>query len=257
MYYVLTTKNSYLKSKEMEIESLKSHDLRNEEHYQFHTETSDLVSRFTAEALGIQNQYAEYLPLLANEGEALDVVRKSALTTPIAEADHKRDSTNRGMSDTIIGATHHFNPAKREAADRLKIVLDHFGNINTKPYNEQTAAIKALVNDLKTTHADDVAIVGVTDWVDELELNNNEFEALQNERYSDEAGQTQLKMKEVRIEVDSAYETITKRINALVVVNGPEAYEAFIKELNKRIENYNNTIAQRKGRSKKDDEPQD
>ncbi|MFV0265681.1 MAG: hypothetical protein ACK5HT_00945 [Draconibacterium sp.] len=31
------------------------------------------------------------------------------------------------------------------------------------------------------------------------------------------------------------------------------AYEGFIKELNKRVEKYNNTVEQRKGRSKKDE----
>jgi len=93
--------------------------------------------------------------------------------------------------------------------------------------------------------------------VDELEDNNNSFETLQSERYATDAGQTQLKMKQVRIEVDAAYEIITKRINALVIVNGAEAYESFINELNQRIEKYNNTIAQRKGRNKKDDEPEE
>lgn len=237
----------------MEIKSLKSHSLRNEEHFQFQSEFSELVIRFTAEALGIQTQYAAYQPLLANEAEALDVIRKSALTNPIAAADHTRDSTNRGMNYIIIGGTYHFKAAKREAAQRLKIVLDHFGNINKKSYNEQTAAIKALITDLKTTHAADVATLGIGDWVDELEKNNNTFETLQNERYTDEAGQTQLKMKDVRIELDTAYETITKRINALVIVNGPEAYEAFINELNQRIEKYNDIMAQRQGRNKKDE----
>lgn len=60
-------------------------------------------------------------------------------------------------------------------------------------------------------------------------------------------------MKDVRIELDTAYETITKRINALVIVNGPEAYEAFINELNQRIEKYNDIMAQRQGRNKKDE----
>ena len=148
----------------MEIESLKSHNLRNEEHYQFQTEFAGLVNQFTPTALGIESQYVVYQSKLANETEALDVVRKSALTTPIAEADHTRDSTNRGMCDTIVGATHHFKIAKREAAERLKIVLDHFGNINKKTFNEQTAAIKALISDFRTIHADDVATLSIGDW---------------------------------------------------------------------------------------------
>ena len=64
-------------------------------------------------------------------------------------------------------------------------------------------------------------------------------------------------MKEVRRDVDKAYRAITTRIEALVVVNGPEAYTPFINELNIRIEKYNNILAQRQGRNEKPDEPVD
>jgi len=74
-----------------------------------------------------------------------------------------------------------------------------------------------------------------------------------DERYSDDAGKTQLKMKDVRKEIDEAYATITDRIDALGIVNGTETYVPFVKELNKRVEKFNNTLAIRKGRNAKDD----
>lgn len=239
----------------MEIKNVKSHELRNEEHFQFQTEFKDLVDHYGSTPLGIETAYTAYLPLYSNEAEALDVIQKSSFTPQIAEADHKRDGTNRGLSDTITGATQHFNTEVREAAQRLQMVIDSFGNINVKTYDAQNAATNALVTDLETTHAADVATVGVADWVAELKANNAAFEALMDERYTQESGKTQLKMKEVRINVDQAYTTITRRIGALAIVNGPEAYEAFIKELNKRVEKFNNTLAQRKGRNKKNEEP--
>ena len=237
----------------MEIKNVHLSHLRNEEHYQFQTEFNDLVIRFTPVTLDIEAAYTTYLPLYGNEAEALDVIRKSSLTTPIVEADHLRGTTYRGMCDTIDGATHHFLPAKQEAAERLKLVTDHFGNINPKPYDEQTAAINAIVNDMETEYAADVATVGIADWVTELKANNIAFETLMDERYTQESGKTQLKMKEVRIEIDEAYSTITKRIDALGIVNGTETYAPFVKELNKRIEKFNNTLAIRKGRNGKDE----
>ena len=237
----------------MEIKNVHLSHLRNEEHFQFQTEFNDLVDHYTPTTLGVDAAYTAYLPLYTNEAEALDVVRKSSFTEKIVEADNTRDITNRGMCGTIDGATHHFRAEVREAAERLKIVLDHFGNISVKPYNEQTAAVKAIVTDLETTHAADVATVGVGEWVAELKANNDAFEALQDERYTEEAGKTQLKMKEVRVEVDEAYSTITKRIDALGIVNGTEIYAPFVKELNKRVEKFNNTLAQRKGRNAKND----
>jgi len=237
----------------MEIKNVKSHELRNEEHYQFQTEFNDLVIRFTPATLGIEAAYTAYLPLYGNEAEALDVIRKSNFTIKITGADHTRDVTFRGLCDTIDGATHHFRAKVCSAAERLQIVIDHFGNINTKPYDEQTAAINALANDMQTEYAADVATVGIADWVTELKDNNTAFETLMDERYTQESGKTQLKMKEVRINVDEAYITITKRIDALGIVNGTEIYIPFVKELNKRVEKFNNMLAIRKGRNDKDD----
>ncbi|MFV0270057.1 MAG: DUF6261 family protein, partial [Draconibacterium sp.] len=93
----------------------------------------------------------------------------------------------------------------------------------------------------------------IADWVSELKNRNAAFETLLDERYTEEADKNPLKMKEARKQIDAAYRDLTNLIDALVLVNGPEAYEGFIKELNKRVEKYNNTVEQRKGRNKKDE----
>lgn len=235
----------------MQIKNVKSHELRNEEHFQFQTEFNDLVIRFTPETLGIDAAYAVYLPLYNNENTALDVIRKSDLTVEIADADHKRDTTYRGFCDTVKGAQNHFAAKKRDSANRIQIAIDYYGNINSKSYDEQTAAINSLVEDLNADYSADVATLGVADWINELQANNDSFEALMDKRYSGNAGITQLKMKDVRVEVDEAYRAITERIAALAIVNGAETYTPFVDELNVRIEKYNNTLAQRKGRKAK------
>lgn len=206
----------------MKIMNIKSEKLRNEEHFQFQSELIELVERFTPVTLGIEAAFAAYLPLYANEAEALDVIRKSAVTDEIANADHLRDTTFRGMCYTVKGATNHFIPKKREAAERIQIAIDHFGNINAKPYDEQTASIKTLLADLNTTYADDVATLRLEEWITELQVDNNAFEALMNERYSDDAGKTQLKMKEVRKEVDAVYRTILHVLMHLQWLTAPK-----------------------------------
>jgi hypothetical protein len=54
--------------------------------------------------------------------------------------------------------------------------------------------------------------------------------------------------------VDSAYHTITERIDALIIVNGERGYEGFVNELNQRIEKYNRILARREGRNAKKEE---
>ncbi|MFV0592681.1 MAG: hypothetical protein ACK5M7_14945, partial [Draconibacterium sp.] len=88
----------------MEIQKIDLSRLRNEEHYSFHNETTDLVLRFTAEALGIQRLYPAYEAAFAAEGEVLDLLQKSLFTGPIADADTQRDLLFSGLKNTVKGA---------------------------------------------------------------------------------------------------------------------------------------------------------
>jgi hypothetical protein len=134
------------------------------------------------------------------------------------------------------------------------VALNHYGNIGRKSYDEQTAAINSLVNDLETQYAADVTALGIGDWVAELQSANAAFSALMQERYSEEAAKTQLTMKEARVQLDGAYRAITERIGALIIVNGERGYESFVAELNQRIERYNNMAALREGRNAGEEE---
>ena len=235
----------------MKILIVKLKNLRNDEHFQFQTEFKELVEQYTPETLNIEAAWAVFQPLYVNEGEALNVIRKSSVTNELVDADQYRDSLYRGINDTVTGATNHYEAAVKEAAIRVQILLGHFGNINIKPYDEQTAAITSLVKDLNNDYAEDVATLGIAGWITELQNANNNFETLMKERYSEEAGKTQLSMKEVREQIDTAYRTITERIGALIIVNGEATYSGFVKDLNQRVEKYNRILAQREGRNSK------
>lgn len=234
----------------MKIKKLDLSRLRNEEHYQFHTDFNALTVSTTPIALGIEVAYAVYQPLYNNEGEALDIILRSAVTNDIATADALRDRTFRGLRDAVKSAASHFLVEKQQAASRIQLVLDHYGNLIHKSYDEETAALNSFIGDL-TVLTTDITLLDLTDWVAELQSNNQAFDTLKKTRYSEEAGKTQLRMKQVRLQVDEAYRTITDRIDALVIVNGAEAYAAYINELNQRIESYNLVLAQRIGRNAK------
>ncbi len=225
--------------------------LRNEEHFQFYTSLRDLVLVFTALALKIEALFVLFLAAYANELAALDVVRKNAISDDLVEADDERDSVFRGMCDAVKSALNHFNADIRAAAKHLQVVLDTYGNLAIKPYDAETGGLNSLINDFTTTYAADVATVGLTGWVTELAAKNKAFDDLKNNRYSDEAAKTILRMKQERVKTDVIYHQIVERINALVVVEGDTAYAGFVSELNKRIEGYENTISIRRAKGKK------
>jgi hypothetical protein len=232
----------------MKIATFKLSHLRNEEHYQFMTEFRDSMSQFNAQTLGIAEGIARFETLYTQELEALQVIRKSATTEQLATADAERDKLFRGFDDTARGMLNHFDPARREAAARLRVVLEQYGNIARKPYDEETAAIGKLVGEAGGALAADIATLGLTEWLAELNRRNQAFDALMKSRYTEAAVRTDLRMREVRLEVDAAYRAMADRLDALMLINGEAAYEPFVRELNARVDRYNDIIAQRRGR---------
>jgi hypothetical protein len=246
-YYVFILFNYLL----MEIASLYLHNQRNAGHYQFQTDFNSAIIKYTPQALGIVDDYATYAPLLENEGVALVAITKSATTEEIEVGDKNRDFTFRGLADKVTNSMNHFNPEVREAAKRVKVIFDGYGNLTPKPNDEESGLISSLIADLRTKVSAEIVTLGIVDWIAELELQNNVFIALEATRNSEEASRTELRMKQVRVEVDAAYNKIVKRINALIVVNGEAPYTEFVKELNARIGRAQDSIALSKTRATK------
>ena len=235
----------------MEIASLYLHSQRNAAHYQFQTDFNDFVIKYTPQALGIVEDYAAYQPLLQDEGVAFVAITKSATTEEIDGADKNRDFTFRGTADKVINSLNHFDPQMREAARRVKIIFDTYGNLAPKPDDEESGLISSLIDDLRTKVPADIATIQLIDWIAELERLNNAFITLEATRNSEEANRTELRMKHVRVDVDAAYNKIIKRINALIIVTGEGPYAAFVKELNARIARAQDSIALSKGQAAK------
>lgn len=238
----------------LKIKKINLNILRNEEHYQIHSEVKGLVDKYGAAVLGIEELYALYLPVYAQEYEALNVIRASQHSEELADADGDRDALTRGFKNTVNGFLGHFNTEKRKAAERIQLVLDHYSDIEVKPYDQETVAIDTMLDELKGISAADIQILGLGDWVTEMENSNNAFRALMTTRYTEKASKTDLKMKQVRIDIDIAYRNIVKNLEAQITLKGEATLTPFVNELNQRIERFGNILAQRKGRSAKSDE---
>jgi HAMP domain-containing protein len=224
----------------MKISKIKTHNLRNDAHFQFHTEFKDLVVKFNPETLKVKPAFDKYLPLWEREDEALKKINKSSLTEKIQEADRLRDEIFAGMVEINKGMCRHFNKQTAEAAGRIKIVLDTYGNVAKKPLNEETSAIYNLLQDLRSNkYSADATASGITAWADELERLNQAFDQFMKERFDETAAKCDIVLKAARAELDNAYRIITERVDALIIVEGTETYEQFVKTLNAVIAKYN------------------
>jgi len=222
----------------MKIENLRTVHLRNDEHFQFHTEFRDLVTSCGAAALKIKPMFDTYLPLYDTEDEALKKIVKSEFTAKIHEADKARDEIWVGIEETVATAHRHFNPTVRDAAARLQIVLDTYGNVAKKSLDEETSAVYNILQELQGKYTTDVETVGIAYWVAELKARNDALEVLVKERDSEEASKTHVVMKEARKAVDMAYKQMCETMNAYMVLGDTATYGTFAGVLNEVIGRY-------------------
>ncbi|MDR2564350.1 MAG: DUF6261 family protein [Prevotellaceae bacterium] len=225
--------------------------LRNEEWFQLFTEFRDLVQQKTAEILDIAVLFITFIMLYGNADEALELVRKSSETGPMRDADKKRDATYSGISHAIKSAKMHYEAAKREAAREIEIAMSHYGNVSKKSADEETAAINNFIQDMRGKYSTQVAILELNGWIDELESNNNEYEALVKARSADIASRTKYRMLEVRKETDAVYYEMIKRMEAKMIIAPNDELASFIDAFNVFLKERKDIDAQRKGQRSK------
>ncbi|MDR2882312.1 MAG: DUF6261 family protein [Alistipes sp.] len=235
----------------MKIENIYLYRLRNDTHFQFMQYVVALVKEIGAEALRVEAQMAALTLLHSQEDEALKKIVRSALTDDIEDADHARDAVFRGLSDAVVSATNHYNPIVGEAARRLRIVFDTYGNVVARTLDDETSAIHNLLVELTTKGALDAETLDLGGWIGELDRLNLEVQGLILRRADEEAERTKLVLRTVRLEVDEAYRILVERVDALAVVDGGAVYDTFISRLNEIVVRTRDIAAQQAGRREK------
>jgi hypothetical protein len=226
-------------------------NLRNEAHVEYHADVNSIFGVYTPKDLGIAAQYGIYKAAYDDEVSALDIILKSELTVEIGQQDVVRDNTFRGFSDAVKSATKHFDPAKRKAAAKVGNVLNHYGNIASRTLDGETAAINDLIRELQIdANTSLVDLLGLTDWLTQLQMENDALKTLMQQRYAEVAARPTVRTKATRKATDAAFRAMLNMIDALVLINGEANYTAFIAELNAVSKRYRDVLAQQAGARK-------
>jgi hypothetical protein len=232
------------------IQRVHTKSFRNKTHFELMTEIGIVLKGIAAAALKIAIQVSRFFELLADEDATVILIRKYETTEEISELDAKRDNLLKGIKNMLKAALRHFDPAVRDAAEKLMIVFNTYGEIARLPYDDETAAIYNLLQELDLRSAE-TATTGIAAWVDELRSTNEEFRTSMDTRYSEEAKRLQIKLRDVRKEIDAVYFDIVYRLEAGANLDGTEQYTEIFAEINARVSRYANILAHEKGRRAK------
>jgi len=234
------------------IATLSKKQFRNNDHFQYYTEVIELIKRTGAEKLKIESQFNDMLEAYNLEDAALIKITKSVLTQDIKQLDKRRDTALAAINDKLKIAHKHFDAEVRNAAQRLKIVVDTYGAIARKSLNEQTSAVYNLLQELQGKYSQDTQKVEISGWITELETSNTALSHSMRER-RDEAieRRPEVSAATARKMLDNAYNVILKRINALITLEGDANYKEFTTSVNKLTTDFKNVISQRTAKASK------
>lgn len=234
----------------MKIDSINTPHLQNGEHFSFMSEVQHSISSNDPAGIDIAEAFAAFQTALAGEDLSFKKVQKSDITKDLADADRQRDAVVVGFRSQVGSLQRHFDNSISSVAYRIQILLDTYGNLSTQSYDNETANLKNLVQELSGKYATDVATLGLGGWVSQMEALNNNFDSLMKERYAQDSDKSTVNsLRSARIGTDTAYAAMRERLNAAIVFNGEAKYSKAATDLNAIIKRYNDILAQRKGRT--------
>jgi hypothetical protein len=219
----------------MKIIDLTLNNLRNEEHFQFHTAFRDLVLIHKNLKSETKVLFSVYLTLYGNEQEALIAIRERQVPEDLILAYNDREHLFRGFIEGVRISSNHFSAGIRTAARRLMALFNAYVDMSQRTFDEETEIIDSIISDLRGYYAKDAEFLRLEEWVEELDFRNENFAEIKNSRYTPETVQLLLNMREARMQADSVYRQIVERVNALIIIDGETSYGGFVNDLNEKI----------------------
>ena len=196
---------------------------------------------------------------LGKEIKVNKTMAESAYTTQLTAVDRQRDKVLTYIFSSVRSQKMAPTDAIAEAAIRLARVLKPYIGSQVVSYDEETANIRGLIDDLSTRTAD-VTTLGLTDALTQIKTLNAEFIRLRAERHVETPEGDLPNSKAARAETDAAYETVCCYIEAAFLYAATDedrkAIAGLIQDLNKTTAAYKTTHRMKMGQKKPSDPKQ-
>jgi len=241
----------------MELLTIALTKMHNGTYFQFHKIIIRLIKRAGANLLNIAAQLSEYEAAWAELDDILKRSMAHPSTKKIRDLDRKRDEQFSAMRYLVRAALLHPQEEIVEAARRLTSLFDNFVGLNQNSLIEQTANVYNLLQNLKGTYKNDVALCRCKECQDLLEMYNNQLEDETQLREDTLEEYNTPSTLPVRDKIDGIYYEIVRRINSSICLNGPENFQGFVKDHTKVVKRYKRNMAMSKARKKKEEIEQD
>ena len=167
---------------------------------------------------------------------------KSLVTDKIAEADKERDRLYAGYKKAVSGYEGFPDAAIAEAA---KALAQHIKDYKISPQmqmDKETGLLMNFIQDLEGKFSEQIKTLSLGAFVEKLKASNESVRDLTAQRTDERSAKTAGALKTARGVSEEAYKTLVQHVNARALLEGDEAYSAFIDYANTEIEHFKKEV---------------
>lgn len=159
-------------------------------------------------------------------------------TEELSGGDLKRDNLFRGVKYLIQAYLLHPDEEMQEAATELEKVVAKVGwHLNREGYDKQSALQKTLLKELTGKHADRVALLGMTNYVDLFNTAQSEFDVLRQEQLEQQVEMEKISsMTAVRGNLEDCIKDLLEILPGYYRMTGDEALGAVLPKIKELID---------------------
>lgn len=221
--------------------------LRVEECFGFMKRIENETGLLTAET--DKQMVADFIAAVTAFDDALKASQKNSKTAEVEAEDARVDAAWRTLTQLVKALTAHPTDEIREAATEVYAIMQKYGDITGMAYNEEYGNLHNALQELKAIAEATQQMILIDALVAELETGYENFMIASSERDAEQAARQVGIVKEKRTACEAVYRSMVSRVNALVIVNGEDAYSDFIDKVNVIIDAAKTTLASRSTRN--------
>ena len=229
-----------------EIQTFYIGGMTNAAHFLFVSNIAERAEKDAAVAEKCAAQVKALRDAVTAEDENLKLSAKSLLTDKIADADKERDRLYAGYKKAVSGYEGFPDDAMAEAA---KALAQHIKDYKISPQmqmDKETGLLVNFIQDLEGKFSEQIKALSLGAFVEKLKASNESLRELTAQRTDERSAKTAGALKTAREASDEAYKTLVQHVNARALIEGEEAYSAFIDYANTEIEHFKKEVLKSK-----------
>lgn len=233
---------------ETELKKANAGRYTNAEHIEFHKVMYGILDRYR-EIINAPALLSGYLAGLTQETAVYKRLRSSEFTAGKAKTDSGRDRILKGITGLLYAYGKHCDPSLCDSARHVQHLIDNRHGLEHSGYDAETAAVDSILASLNgSDYIPAVQALHLESWLTELARLNTLFKSYAAGAEQEQAEKPNISPKAARRGTDSAFRLLSRRITAIIELDGPEESLPLISEFNAHVNHYNMLVRERYGR---------